>query len=106
MTCCKSTILRGVRRKDGARDKKQGCPVFEPDVFWKQMYYIKQSTCDIVGTRCLPAVIQRPENCAPLSPSLLHLNMGVRRGGQKGHLPPLEIGTKKQKFLENVKSAV
>jgi len=26
--------------------------------------------------------------------------------GQNGHLPPLEIGTKKQKFLENVKSTV
>jgi len=27
-------------------------------------------------------------------------------GRQNGHLPPLEIGTKKQKFLENAKSAV
>jgi len=26
--------------------------------------------------------------------------MGVRRGGQNGHFPPLEIGTKKEKFLE------
>jgi len=27
-------------------------------------------------------------------------------GGQNRHLPPLEIETKKEKFLENVKSAV
>ena len=27
-------------------------------------------------------------------------------GGQNGHLTPLEIRTKKQKFIENVKSAV
>jgi len=26
--------------------------------------------------------------------------------GKNGHLPPLEIGTKKQKFLENVKSGI
>jgi len=33
--------------------------------------------------------------------------MGVRGGGRKkGIFPPLEIGTKKQKFIENVKSAV
>jgi len=31
---------------------------------------------------------------------------GRPQGGKNGHLPPLEIGTKKQKFLENVKSAV
>jgi len=32
--------------------------------------------------------------------------MGVRRGGQNGHLPLLEIGPKNQNFLENMKSAV
>jgi len=32
------------------------------------------------------------------------LFMGVRWGGKNEFLPPLEIGTKKQKFLENVKS--
>ena len=31
---------------------------------------------------------------------------GVRRGGKTGIWPPLEIGTKKQKFLENLKSSV
>jgi len=33
-------------------------------------------------------------------------NMGVRRGGKTGICLPLEIGTKKENFLENVKSAV
>jgi len=32
--------------------------------------------------------------------------MGVRMGGKMGICPPLEIGTKKEKFLENVESAV
>jgi len=31
--------------------------------------------------------------------------MGVGSGGQNGHLPPLEIGTKNQTFLENLKLA-
>jgi len=32
--------------------------------------------------------------------------MGIRRGrGKRAFAHPLEIGTKKQKFLENVKSA-
>ena len=34
------------------------------------------------------------------------MSMVVRRGRQNGHLPPLEIETKKQKFVENLKSAV
>jgi len=33
-------------------------------------------------------------------------SMGVRKGGEKRALAPLEIGNKTQKFLENVKSAV
>jgi len=34
-------------RLDGARDKKQfGAPMFESEVFWKQMYHIEESTCD------------------------------------------------------------
>jgi len=33
--------------------------------------------------------------------------MGVRNGGGQTDIsPPLEIGSKKEKFLENVKSAV
>jgi len=31
---------------------------------------------------------------------------GRPQGGQNGNLPPLEIGTKKENYLENVKSAV
>jgi len=31
---------------------------------------------------------------------------GRPQGGGNGHLPRLEIGTKKQKFLENVKSGL
>jgi len=31
---------------------------------------------------------------------------GLRRGGKTAICPPLEIGTKKQKFLENVKTGV
>jgi len=32
--------------------------------------------------------------------------MGVRRGGAKRAFVPLDIETKKQKFLENVKSGI
>jgi len=35
-----------------------------------------------------------------------HLNSWASAGGQNRHLPPLEIGNEKQKFVENVKSAV
>jgi len=35
-----------------------------------------------------------------------HLVHGVRRGGAKRAFAPVEIGTKKAKLLENVKSAV
>jgi len=34
-----------------------------------------------------------------------HYYHGRPQGGGEGQMPPLEIGTKKQKFLENVKSA-
>jgi len=53
MICCKThhTQGRNVISLDGARAKKQVWrPVFEPDVFRKQMYCIDESTCDIVGT--------------------------------------------------------
>jgi len=33
--------------------------MFEPEVFWKQMYSIEESTCDIVGN------FRRPGNCGP-----------------------------------------
>jgi len=48
---------------DGARARsKFGAPMFKPEVFWKRMYCIEESTCNIVGT------FRRPENCAPLCP--------------------------------------
>jgi len=41
----------GVKRLDGARGKKQVWrPMFEPEVFRKQMHCIVESICDIVGT--------------------------------------------------------
>jgi len=39
----------GATRLDGAR-VKLGAPVFEPEVFRKQMYCIEESTCDIFAT--------------------------------------------------------
>jgi len=51
----------------GARSKF-GVPMFEPEVFRKQMYFIEESTCDIVGTFRSPEVIRGPRNCAPLAP--------------------------------------
>jgi len=55
---------------------KFGAPMFEPELFRKQMYSIEKSICDIVGTFRrppqppqwfdAPIVIRRPGNCAPL----------------------------------------
>jgi len=48
-----------------------GAPIFEPhEVFRKQMYCFEKSACDIVVTFRSPAVIRRPRNCAPCTPSL------------------------------------
>jgi len=42
---------RGVTRFDDARARsKFGAPMFEPEIFRKQIYCIEKSTCDIVGT--------------------------------------------------------
>jgi len=45
----------------GARSKFDA-PMFETEVevFWKQMYCIEESTCDIVGLFGSPAAILRP----------------------------------------------
>ena len=69
---------RGVTKLDSARGKKQfGTTMFEFEVFRKQMYYIEESTCDIVWTFLRPCshsallvVIRRPGNYDPLPPSL------------------------------------
>jgi len=55
---------------DGACGKKQVWhPMFEPEVFRKQMYCIEESTCDNVGTFGTPIVIWRPGHFAPLAPT-------------------------------------
>ena len=65
----------GVMRLDGARGTKQfAAPMFELEVFRKQMYCIEESNSDNVGTFVAPAVIQRshsdsaPEEFCPLAP--------------------------------------
>jgi len=35
---------------------------------------------------------------------LFLITMGIRRGVQNGHLPPLDIESKNQNFLESMKS--
>jgi len=49
----------------GARSKF-GAPMFEPEVFRKQMYSIEEGTRYIVGIFSAPRVIRRTGNCAPL----------------------------------------
>jgi len=71
-------------RLDGARDNKQVWsltpPMFEPEVFQKQMYSIEESTCDIVGplrrpTQWFraPVVIRRPGNFPSFAPLITPL---------------------------------
>ena len=86
--CCEQAI-RGVTRLDGAQGKKQVWPpMFETEVFRKQMFCVEESTCDIVGTFlcppqwfCTPIVTWRLENCAPLAPLVtpLHAMIGWYR---------------------------
>jgi len=45
----------------GARCKF-GAPIFEPEIFRKQMYCIEECTCDIVGIFWRPAIIRRPRS--------------------------------------------
>ena len=72
----------------GARSKL-GAPMFEPDVFRKQMYFIKESTCDIVRTFPhplwsfgTPTVIMRP-------PQWFVAPIVIQRRGIVPPLPPL-----------------
>jgi len=65
--------------------KQVGAPVFEPEVFWKQMHCIEESICDIVGTLRhtlqsfgAPIVIRRPGNCAPVAPSRVTILVSYR----------------------------
>jgi len=71
-----------------------GAPLFEPEIFWKQIYCIEECTCDIVGTfqrhpQSFGAlvVIRRPGNCALLAPpryalctTLTYCHSRTRRG--------------------------
>jgi len=67
-------MCRGATRLDGAWGKKQVWrPMFEPEVFWKQMYCIEESAYDIIVTFWSPAVIRRQERCAPLPPLVTSL---------------------------------
>jgi len=66
----------GITRLDGARGNTQvWCPMFESEVFRKQINSIEESTCSTVGTFRRPLqsvgaaiVIQTPGNCARLVP--------------------------------------
>jgi len=62
-----SSIAMSVEKKQVWR------PMFEPEVFRKQISCTEESTCDNVGTFRRPALIQRPivvrrpRNCVPLA---------------------------------------
>jgi len=58
----------------GARCKS-GAPIFEPEVFRKQMYCIEESTCDIVGTFRGPHSDSAPGELCPLVPLVTPLNV-------------------------------
>jgi len=78
---------------DGAQDKKQVvAPMFEHEIFRKQMYRNEKSTCDSVGifwpTRSHSTphamiwrhiVIQSPGNCPPLASFVTPLVTVARR---------------------------
>ena len=61
-----------VRWHPGVR-KKFGQPMFEPEVFQKQMYCFEKCAYGIVVTFYLPAVIRRPGYCVPLPPLVTSL---------------------------------
>jgi len=66
------TVHKGATRLDvpGERNKF-GAPMFEPEVFRKQMCCVEESTGEIVGifgappVNWRPIVIRRPGNCVP-----------------------------------------
>jgi len=55
-------------RLDGSRGKKHVWrPMFEPEVFQKQMYCVEESIfVTLLRLFGAPIVIRRPGNCAPL----------------------------------------
>ena len=65
-------MYRGVTRSDSARARsKFDAPMFEPEVFRKQMCCIEESTCYIAGFFSPSAMIQRPGISTPLLLSLI-----------------------------------
>jgi len=44
---------------------KFGAPIFEPEVFRKQMYYYTEVLVILLGLYGALIVIRRPRNCAP-----------------------------------------
>jgi len=53
---------------------KFGAPMLKPEVFWKQMHLIEESTCDIVGTFCPPHSDLALGKWAPLAPLVTPLS--------------------------------
>jgi len=54
--------VRAVMRLDAPRGKMQICrPVFQPEVFRKQMYCIEECTCYIVGIFWRPCNHSAPQ---------------------------------------------
>jgi len=56
---------------------KFGAPMFEREVFRKQMYCIEKSTCDIVGTFRRPHSDSAPGELCPLAPLVTPLHVGA-----------------------------
>jgi len=61
-SCC--VWVRDVTRLDGAQGKKQVWrPMFEPEVFLKQMYCTDESTCDKKESTCnIVEIFRRPRS--------------------------------------------
>jgi len=88
----------------GTRNKF-GAPMFEPEVFRKQMYCteVRLTLLGLFGARRLfgaPIVIRRPRNCAPCPPSLrpwllraaTHLNKSWYTALTRGIREPCPLG--------------
>jgi len=46
--------------------------MFETKVFWKQIYWIQESICNIAGTFRALQVLRRPGHCAPHGTPLVY----------------------------------
>jgi len=63
----------------GARSKF-GAPMFEPEVFRKQMYCIEESSLlvTLLGLFGAPIVFRHPGNCDPLVPLVTPLGTSIK----------------------------